>query len=91
MCQSALACWRREKSIFPCAPLMYLAISQGDKGGFAQNFFIDGEPHWNGVQLDEFSFPIILAYRLNEFGALQLFDPRRWYWPPPAPSSSTAR
>ncbi|MGH9340780.1 MAG: glycoside hydrolase family 15 protein, partial [Acidobacteriota bacterium] len=59
----------------PLRALIYLATSQQPDGGFAQNFWINGEPHWRGIQLDEVAFPILLAWRLHEAGALQDFDP----------------
>ena len=59
----------------PLRALIYLAASQQEDGGFAQNFWIDGEPYWKGIQLDEAAFPIILAWRLNKANALQDFDP----------------
>ncbi|HMA40747.1 MAG TPA: glycoside hydrolase family 15 protein, partial [Gemmatimonadales bacterium] len=59
----------------PLRALIYLAVAQRDDGGFYQNFWIDGEPYWSGVQLDEVAFPIILARRLAEAQALRDFDP----------------
>jgi len=59
----------------PARALVYLACSQHPDGGFAQNFWIDGEPYWQGIQLDEVSSPIILAWRLHKAGALLNFDP----------------
>ncbi|MHB2035320.1 MAG: glycoside hydrolase family 15 protein [Nitrososphaerales archaeon] len=59
----------------PLRALIYLAASQGEDGGFAQNFWIDGEPYWGGLQLDEVAFPIILAWRLYKANALHDFDP----------------
>jgi glucoamylase len=55
--------------------LIYLAAAQLADGGFYQNFWIDGEPFWRGVQLDEVAFPVMLAWRLSELGALEDFDP----------------
>ena len=55
--------------------MIYLAITQREDGGFYQNFWIDGSPYWTGMQLDEVSFPIILAWRLWKNGALAEFDP----------------
>jgi glucoamylase len=55
--------------------LMYLVASQQEDGGFPQNFWIDGQPYWRGVQLDEVAFPILLAWRLHVAGALRDFDP----------------
>ncbi len=55
--------------------LVYLACSQHADGGFSQNFWINGTPYWNGVQLDEVAFPLTLAWRLWKADALQQFDP----------------
>ncbi len=59
----------------PLRALIYLDVSQRENGGFAQNFWIDGEPYWDGIQLDEVAFPILLAWRLKRENALQDFDP----------------
>ncbi len=56
-----LACGRTETAR---RALVYLACTQQQDGGFAQNFWIDGTPYWSGKQLDEVAFPIILAWRL---------------------------
>lgn len=61
----------------PRRALVYLAAVQREDGGFDQNFWIDGEPYWRGVQLDEAAYPILLAWRLARAGALKDFDP----WP----------
>ena len=55
--------------------LVYLAVNQRPDGGFPQNFWIDGTPYWQGVQLDEVAFPILLAWRLGSLRALGDFDP----------------
>ncbi|MEX3790887.1 glycoside hydrolase family 15 protein [Paraburkholderia sp. BR14374] len=76
MCQSALALLAAGAKDAPLRALMFLATSQSQDGSFPQKFFINGEPWPGGVaQLDEFSFPIILAYHLSEDGLLQQFDP----------------
>jgi glucoamylase len=59
----------------PMRALIYLACSQHADGGFSQNFWIDGESYWRGIQLDEVAFPIMLAWRLDREGALGEFDP----------------
>ena len=59
----------------PLRALIYLAVSQREDGGFYQNFWIDGRPHWTGIQLDEVALPVILAWRLWKLGALGNFDP----------------
>jgi len=39
-----------------------------EKNGFMpQNTWINGEPYWNGIQMDEQADPIILAYQLKRY------------------------
>jgi glucoamylase len=59
----------------PLRALIYLACSQQPDGSFHQNFWIDGEPYWQGIQLDEVAFPVMLAWRLHAAKALRDFDP----------------
>ncbi len=59
----------------PFRSLIYLACCQAIHGGFYQNFWIDGEPYWTGVQLDQVSFAILLAWRVKQAAALGDFDP----------------
>ncbi|MEX2586687.1 MAG: glycoside hydrolase family 15 protein [Actinomycetota bacterium] len=59
----------------PLRALVFLAVSQQPDGGFPQNFWIDGRPHWTGIQLDEVAFPIMLAWRLDRLKGLEDFDP----------------
>ncbi|MGB3615126.1 MAG: glycoside hydrolase family 15 protein [Elainellaceae cyanobacterium] len=59
----------------PLRALIYLAASQQNNGGFPQNFWINGDAHWCGVQLDQVALPIILAYTLYCEDALRDFDP----------------
>ena len=59
----------------PLRALVYLAVSQQPDGGFPQNFWLNGEPHWRGIQLDQVAFPILLAWRMKREGALGDFDP----------------
>ena len=54
--------------------LIYLATSQQEDGGFAQNFWVDGEPYWKGIQLDEVAFPILLGWLLHQKNACSNFD-----------------
>ncbi len=55
--------------------LIYLACCQAQHGGFYQNFWIEGQPYWTGVQLDQVSFAILLAWRVQRAGGLGDFDP----------------
>jgi len=75
MVQSATALLAVGDTTTPLRALIYLAIAQREDGGFYQNFWIDGRPYWTGLQLDEVSFPIVLAWRLWKAGALEKFDP----------------
>jgi len=54
--------------------LIYLATTQQEDGGFAQNFWIDGNPYWTGIQLDEVAFPILLAWLLHQENAALNFN-----------------
>ena len=50
--------------------LCYLIGTQHDDGHWSQNTFPDGRPFWEGIQLDEVGFPIVLAAKLAEQGSL---------------------
>ena len=54
--------------------LIYLATSQQQDGGFAQNFWVNGDPYWQGIQLDEVAFPILLASLLQREKVALSFD-----------------
>jgi glucoamylase len=73
--QAATALLSAGDAATPLRVLVYLAVSQRSDGGFDQSFWIDGRPYWHGVQLDEVSFPVVLAWRLQQAGALGSFDP----------------
>ncbi len=75
MVNSASALLAAGDLITPLRALIYLAVSQERDGGFAQNFSVDGTPHWTGIQLDEVAFPVLLAWHLKRQNALQDFDP----------------
>ncbi len=59
----------------PLRALIYLATRQRRDGGFPQNFWVDGTPYWQGMQLDEVALPLLLARRLRQGQALGQFDP----------------
>ena len=65
-----MACGRVETAL---RALVYLACTQKPDGGFSQNFWVNGEPYWTGIQADEVAFPIILAWRLWKLQALENF------------------
>ena len=75
MCNSATALLAAGQTTSALRALIFLACSQQDGGLFYQNFYVDGEPYWRGIQLDEIAFPIMLAYRLDRLNALRDFDP----------------
>ncbi len=75
MVNSASALLASGETATPLRALIYLAVSQEKDGGFAQNFWVNGNPYWRGIQLDEVAFPILLALRLSQQNVLQDFDP----------------
>src|SRR6202008_630117 len=48
----------------------YLAALQEADGHWLQNFWLDGTAYWNGVQMDECAFPILLVDLLCRGDAL---------------------
>jgi glucoamylase len=50
--------------------LRYLIATQLDDGHWYQNQWLGGSPYWQGIQLDETAFPVLLAGALDEREAL---------------------
>jgi len=50
--------------------LRYLAVTQEADGHWPQNMWLDGAPYWNGIQMDETGFPILLVDLANRHGVL---------------------
>jgi len=50
--------------------MRYLLSTQEADGHWPQNMWLDGTPYWNGIQLDEAAFPILLADALRRAQAL---------------------
>ncbi|HVA38628.1 MAG TPA: glycoside hydrolase family 15 protein [Candidatus Dormibacteraeota bacterium] len=50
--------------------LRYLVATQQSDGHWFQNQWLNGTPYWQGIQLDETGFPILLAEALRERNAL---------------------
>ena len=48
----------------------HLQRHQRPDGGWFQNWFLDGTPHWQSTELDEVALPILLAWRLGVAGCL---------------------
>ena len=54
--------------------LRHLARVQRPDGSWPQNWQLNGRAHWNGTELDEAAYPILLARRLRSVQALD-WDP----------------
>jgi glucoamylase len=50
--------------------LRFLLSTQDRDGHWPQNMWLDGRPYWNGIQLDEAAFPILLGDALKRAKAL---------------------
>jgi glucoamylase len=57
--------------------LFYLACTQNPDGGWSQNMWLDGTPHWESIQMDAISLPILLADRLRRDDALGGYRPNQ--------------
>ena len=75
MVQCAMGLLAAGNTATPLRALIYLAATQNQDGSVGQNFWLDGNAFWSGTQLDEVAFPILLAHRLQEEGALKDLDP----------------
>jgi glucoamylase len=75
MVKSAIGMLAAGNTEQPLRALIYLACAQRADGGFYQNFWINGEAYWQGIQLDAVALPIILAWQLHRAQALRDFDP----------------
>src|SRR5437764_7997502 len=51
--------------------LRYLVATQTEDGHWFQNQWLGGTPYWQGIQLDETAFPVLLAACLEERSALR--------------------
>jgi glucoamylase len=65
--------------------IRYLQAIQEEDGHWPQNCWLDGTPYWNGVQMDECAFPILLVDLAWRDGALPETELRRlWSMVKPA-------
>ena len=48
--------------------LEFLRVTQDADGSWPQNMWVDGEPYWHGIQLDETALPILLVDLLQRDG-----------------------
>lgn len=60
--------------------IRYLRITQEADGHWAQNMWLDGTPYWNGIQMDETAFPVLLVDLARRQGAISEEDLER-LWP----------
>jgi glucoamylase len=60
--------------------LGYLAVTQEADGHWPQNMWLEGTPHWGGVQMDETALPILLLDLARRVGAIDAGDVAR-FWP----------
>jgi glucoamylase len=57
----------------------FISTQQPD-GHWSQNYYPDGVAFWNGLQLDEAAFPVLLAAKLGELGNPELAGTREMVW-----------
>jgi glucoamylase len=60
--------------------LHYLEATQEADGHWAQNMWLDGRPYWDGLQMDETAFPILLVDLLRRESPRCFKGNDRW-WP----------
>jgi glucoamylase len=60
--------------------LHYLEATQEADGHWAQNMWLDGRPYWNGTQMDETAFPILLVDLMRRESPRCFESDKRW-WP----------
>ncbi len=60
--------------------LNYLISTQEDDGSWLQNMWLEGTPHWKGIQLDQTALPLLL---IEKCYACKIIDKKRMsrYWP----------
>ena len=75
MVESAMGLLAAGDTQAPLRALIYLAARQEEDGSFPQNFWVNGDAFWKGMQLDEVAFPVVLAWRLHQFQLLGQFNP----------------
>ncbi len=60
--------------------LLYLEATQEADGHWAQNMWLDGRPYWQGLQMDETAFPILLVDLMRRESPRCFGQNDRW-WP----------
>jgi glucoamylase len=59
--------------------LRYLEATQEGDGHWGQNLWLDGRAYWEGVQMDETAFPILLVDILRRQSRSVVPDLQRWW------------
>ena len=67
-CATALLAFGAEEEVRNT--LRYLIATQKSDGSWYQNQWLGGSPYWQGLQLDEVAFPVLLAANMAEREAL---------------------
>ena len=67
-CATALLAFGAEQEVR--STLRYLIATQKQDGSWYQNQWLGGTPYWQGLQLDEVAFPVLLAASMAEREAL---------------------
>ncbi|MGH2563934.1 MAG: glycoside hydrolase family 15 protein, partial [Ginsengibacter sp.] len=60
--------------------LNYLMSTQKEDGSWPQNMWLEGTPHWKGLQVDQTAFPILIVERCDRAKAIDDERMKR-YWP----------
>ena len=63
-----------------CRVLLYLQSTQEADGHWPQNMWLDGTTYWQGIQMDETAFPILLVDLARREAALNSDEVGR-FWP----------
>ncbi len=58
----------------------YLMSTQKEDGSWPQNMWLEGSPHWKGLQMDQVALPVLLIDKCNRHNAIDKGRMNR-YWP----------